>query len=94
MKNYFEPQDQPMMIRYELQNRHQFAAEKVGDYALYKQTLIDRIDPYMSEEEKLQYFLFGLSPQLQSLVIPQNPKTLEDAIEAREESDEVVHEDA
>lgn len=80
MRKYFEPQDVPMMIRFQLQNRHQFGNEKVADYALLKQTLIDRIDPYMSEEEKLQYFLFGLSPQLQSLVIPQNPKTLEDAI--------------
>ena len=48
-----------MMLRYQLQNRHQLNKEKVMDYALVKQSLIDRLDPYMGEQEKFQYFLFG-----------------------------------
>ena len=76
MKEYFKPQDEPMFLRYQLQNRHQFANETVADYALYKQTLIDRIDLNMSTVEKLQYFIFGLSPHLQEQIIPLSPQHL------------------
>jgi hypothetical protein len=77
----FVSQDEKMMIRHALQNQHQQRNQKVFDYALIKQDLIDRLDPQMKEEEKLQYFLFGLTPQFQALVCPKKPKTLEEAIE-------------
>src|SRR6202166_3517740 len=63
-----------------MQSRHQFANETVADYALYKQTLIDRIDPNMSTVEKLQYFLFGLSPHLQEKILPLKPTAFEEAV--------------
>jgi hypothetical protein len=91
MKEYFKPQDEPMLLRYQLQSRHQFPNESVADYALYKQTLIDRIDPNMSQVEKLQYFLFGLSPHLQERVLPLKPTSFEDAVTKAEDFERALN---
>jgi hypothetical protein len=81
MLTTFVTEDEKMMLRLSLQNRHQQKTEKILDYALLKQNWINRLDPCMSEAEKLQYFVFGLQPQFQLVIIPKKCKTLDEAIE-------------
>ncbi len=45
MLSVFASEDEGMMLRHALQDRHQQVKEKVLDYALVKQNLIDRLAP-------------------------------------------------
>lgn len=82
MKKYFEPRDQDEhILRQQLHRRHQLVREKISDYATSIKLLMFKLNPNMHEKEKLQYFLFGLLPEFQKYVIPQQPTSLDAAVE-------------
>ena len=94
MKKTFAARDIPMLIRHTLQTRHQFANEKVMDYALTMQSMMNKVDPLMKEEQKLHYFLFGLQPayylEVQRAFPTLNNVTFDQAVDAAKRYEEAL----
>ena len=86
----FNPKEDPMLLRYELQHTRQQLNECVRDYYLRMMSLIDRIDIDMNEEAKMDYFLFGLNPLLQAKVIRPHYVDLDSLLKEVEKQEQAI----
>src|SRR5437764_9234086 len=84
---FFTPETKQNQLYHELMTIRQFANEKVDDYSRRFKKLLRKVN-FRSEDEleivpdilQVRMFLFRLSSLLTSLVVTDNPVTLEEAI--------------
>jgi hypothetical protein len=72
--------EEPMILRYKLSERKQQENESVSDYAVAKEFMINKLNPFMCEEEKLSYFVFGLLPMFRFIVVSRRAITMREAV--------------
>jgi hypothetical protein len=88
--NRFEMKEEPVQLRYELQHTRQYVDECVRDYHLRMVSLMFRVDRNMNEQSKIDYFMFGLSTQLQSRVVRSHFSDLNSLLEQIESHEQAI----